>query len=271
MAQRRVSQIFTIALLMLSAPLIVHAQTTPTSVQLTWTAPGDDGTIGTASQYDLRYSTSAINSTNFASATRWISTPTPAAPGTSQTTTVTGLNSSTTYFFALKTGDDVPNWSVISNVVSKATLALPDITAPAPIAVNVGTVTDTTVVLNWSATGDDSLTGTASSYDIRYSSAPITLSNWSSASTVTGEPAPAASGTSQNYTVRGLTREATYYFAMRATDESANQSGLSNVPSATTTDTVAPSAILNLTANFMWMAWHSTSAVAVKPRMIVVR
>ena len=269
MAQRRVSPIIMIALLILAAPIISHAQTTPTSVPLTWTAPGDDGSIGTATQYDLRYSTSTITSTNFAVATRWLSTPAPAAPGTSQTVTVTGLNSSTTYYFALKTADDVGNWSLISNVVSRTTLAAPDVIAPAAIAINVGTVTDTTAALNWAATGDDSTTGTATSYDIRYSSVPITLANWSGATTVSGEPAPAAAGTLQGYTVRGLAREATYYFAIRATDESGNQSGLSNVPSATTTDTVAPSAILNLTANFMWMAWHSASAVC--PRMVVVR
>ena len=269
MAQRRVSQLIMIALLMLSAPVFAQAQTTATSVQLTWTAPGDDGSIGTASQYDLRYSTSIITSTNFASATRWVSTPTPSAPGTSQTTTVTGLNPSTTYYFALKTADDVGNLSVLSNVVSKATLAVPDIIAPSPIAVNVGTVTDTTAVLNWTATGDDTTSGTAASYDIRYSTAPITLGNWSGASTVTGEPAPAVAGTAQSFTVRSLARETAYYFAIRATDESANQSGLSNVPGATTTDTMPPAAILNLTANFMWMAWHSASAVT--PRMVVVR
>ena len=163
----------------------------------------------------------------------------------------------------------MPNWSVISNVVSKATLATPDITAPAPIAVNVGTITDSTVALNWSATGDDSLTGTATSYDIRYSSAPITLANWNAASQATGEPAPVAAGTAQTYTVRSLTREATYYFAVRAADDVGNVSGLSNVPSVTTPDTKAPSSILNLTANFMWLSW--TSAGALKPRMIEAR
>ncbi len=43
---------------------------TTTSVQLNWTAPGDDGSTGTATSYDIRYSTSAITAGNFSSATQ---------------------------------------------------------------------------------------------------------------------------------------------------------------------------------------------------------
>ncbi len=43
---------------------------TTTSVQLNWTAPGDDGNTGTATTYDIRYSTSAITAGNFSSATQ---------------------------------------------------------------------------------------------------------------------------------------------------------------------------------------------------------
>jgi len=241
------------------------AQTTPTSIQLTWTAPGDDGTLGTAAQYDLRYSASAITSANFASATRFDTTPTPTASGTSQTVTVTGLTPSTAYYFAIKTADNAGNWSTISNVVARTTPAAPDLIRPAAMAVSVTAIGDTSATLGWNATGDDSLTGTATSYDIRYATAPITGANWGSATQVTGEPAPAAPGTAQSYVVRGLGRDATYYFAIRASDESGNLSGLSNVASATTTDTLAPSAILNLSANFWWMGWRSARG-ATMPR-----
>ena len=268
MAHPRIWPLVMISVLALGASA-AQAQTTATSVQLTWTAPGDDGSIGTATQYDLRYSTSTITAANFGAATRWNTTPTPGAPGTSQTVTVTGLTSSTTYYFAIKTADDVTNWSAISNVVSKATLAAPDVTPPAAIAVSVTTVTDTTATLGWTSTGDDSVTGTATSYDVRYSTAPITLANWNAASQATGEPAPAVAGTAQTYTVRSLSRETTYYFAIRASDEIGNQSGLSNVPSTTTPDSMPPSAILNLTANFLWLAWHS--APAHQPRMVTDR
>ena len=268
MARSRLSHSILFAMMILGATL-AQAQTTATSIQLTWTATGDDGNAGTATQYDLRYSTAAINAANFASATRWVATPTPGAPGTSQTTTVTGLTPSTTYYFAIKTADDASNWSAISNIVTKATPAAPDVTPPAAIAVNVTAVTDTTASLGWTSTGDDSVTGTATAYDVRYSTSAITLANWNGATQATGEPTPAVAGTAQSFTVRGLARENTYYFAIRATDEIGNVSGLSNVPSATTTDTMPPSAILNLTANFVWFAWYAPSAV--KPGTIAVR
>src|SRR5439155_7084174 len=65
-----------LVLLSLAVASAAQAQTSPTSIQVTWTAPGDDGTVGTATQYDLRYSTSAITAANFAAATRWSATPT---------------------------------------------------------------------------------------------------------------------------------------------------------------------------------------------------
>ena len=119
-------------------PSVASAQAvTPTSVRLTWTTPGDDSLSGTASQFDVRYSTSAITAANFNNATRWTATPAPAAPGTGQSVTVTGLTPNTTYWFAIKTADEVPNWSAISNVISRTTLPAPDTIRPAAIT-NLG-------------------------------------------------------------------------------------------------------------------------------------
>lgn len=258
-----------IACLTAGAAVSAQAQTTWNSVTLTWTTPGDDSLTGTASQFDVRYSTSPITAANFASATRFVGTPTPAAPGTSQNVVVTGLSPGTTYYFAMKTADDVPNWSLISNVVSKTTASAPDTIRPYAVAnVSVTAVTDSSALLSWTATGDDSLTGTATSYDIRYSTSPITSANWSSATPTTGEPAPTASGTTQTFTVKGLGRQVTYYFAMKVSDDAGNLSALSNVPSARTNDTMPPARITNLAAGFVWFGWHSTSAgpLAVKER-----
>jgi hypothetical protein len=107
---------------------------TATAIQLTWAAPGDDGSTGTATTYDIRYSTAAITAGNFASATAVTGVPTPTAAGTSQSVTVSGLTPNTPYYFAMKTADEVPNWSGISNVVSAPTLPTgPDIpTVPVP-------------------------------------------------------------------------------------------------------------------------------------------
>jgi hypothetical protein len=85
------------------------------------------------------------------------------------------------------------------------------------------------VTLRWTATGDDSLTGTAAGYDLRMSDAPITAASWEAATVVNGLPAPLASGATQQVTVRGLTAGSIYYFALRARDDSGNWSGVSNV------------------------------------------
>ena len=252
-----------LCLLLLGAiPADSLAQSAWDSVQLNWTAPGDDSLSGTAAQYDLRYSTSVITAANFASATSVTGEPTPGASGASQSYTVTGLQPATTYWFAIKTADDVGNWSIVSNVVSKATGAAPDAIRPAPASVVVSAVTDTNATLAWTAVGDDSLTGTATSYQIRYSTAPITAANFASATAATGVPVPAAPGTAQNVVVHSLSRQVTYYFALRTVDNSGNVSALSNVPSATTTDTMAPAAIHTLAASFVWMSWHLSTAPA---------
>ncbi len=98
---------------------------TDTSATLTWTAPGDDGTNGTATEYDVRFSTAVITDANFSSATQAANVPVPSTGGTGETFTVTGLTANTTYHFALKTADEVPNVSTLSNVANATTRRTP--------------------------------------------------------------------------------------------------------------------------------------------------
>lgn len=89
---------------------------TNNSLKLEWTAPGDDGMSGTATSYEIRYSLSPIkNDNDFNSATLVASPPSPVAGGTKQTFIVSELTNSEVYFFALKTSDEVPNQSALSN------------------------------------------------------------------------------------------------------------------------------------------------------------
>lgn len=237
-----------------------NAQQTWNSVTLNWTTPGDDSLSGTAAQYDLRYSTAPITAANFASATRALGTPAPAAAGTRQTFTVGNLSPNTTYWFALKTADEVPNWSGLSNVVSRATTAAPDTVRPAALATTVTASTDSTVSLQWTATGDDSLTGTATSTDVRWSTSPITAANWATATQATGEPSPTAPGSTQNFTVRGLSRQVTYYFAARMLDDAGNVSALSNVVQVTTPDTAPPAAVRDMALGLLWLELATSAA-----------
>jgi ligand-binding sensor domain-containing protein len=94
---------------------------TGASITLTWTAPGDDGGVAKAREYDIRYSTTPITSSSFESATAVPDPLEPTVGGEEQSFTVTGLSSNTTYYFAIRTADEVPNWSELSNVVSART------------------------------------------------------------------------------------------------------------------------------------------------------
>ncbi|MCR4283820.1 MAG: chitobiase/beta-hexosaminidase C-terminal domain-containing protein [Parcubacteria group bacterium] len=95
-----------------------------TSITLNWTAPGDDGTQGATRSYDIRYSTSPIDDTNFSSTTQVTGEPTPKVSGTSESYPIAGLSSATTYYFALKTTDDAGNVSPLSNIASDTTHSL---------------------------------------------------------------------------------------------------------------------------------------------------
>lgn len=114
-------------------------------VRLSWTAPGDDGMRGTAARYQVKHSTSpiveqisgwpdrtpplpktraewearaaAFNARQRAFWSTWNAKgePPPGASGSKESFEVSGLKPGVRYF-ALKTWDDGPNMSVLSNV-----------------------------------------------------------------------------------------------------------------------------------------------------------
>ncbi|NIP44841.1 MAG: hypothetical protein GWO41_18010 [candidate division Zixibacteria bacterium] len=88
------------------------------SVRLTWTAPGDDGNVGQASVYDLRYSLDSLTDENWNAATQVENETSPKPSGQEEVLIVSGLEQGTKYFFALKSADEAQNWSNMSNVVS---------------------------------------------------------------------------------------------------------------------------------------------------------
>lgn len=100
---------------------------TLSGLTLDWTAPFDDDISGVAASYDLRFAVAPITQANFASATPITGEPTPGPQGTPHTVVVSGLNPGTLYYFAIRTTDEAENTSLISNVASLATLALPPV------------------------------------------------------------------------------------------------------------------------------------------------
>lgn len=129
------------------------------SATFTWTAPGDDGSTGTARYYDLRYSESVITEANFGDSEFIYECTVPVASGGQQSFVLEGLNPSTTYYFAVKAADDWRNLNGLSNVVSATTLGLPQASfTPAsaliPAAVVTGTLNNATFAINNQGTGD---------------------------------------------------------------------------------------------------------------------
>ena len=88
-----------------------------TSAVALWTAPGDNGNVGNATAFDLRYANFTINEGNFSQATP-MNAPQPGPPGTQECGDVFGLTPCQAYWFAVKTVDDAGNWSNVSNVPS---------------------------------------------------------------------------------------------------------------------------------------------------------
>ncbi len=93
----------------------------PTSAQFGFTATGDDSLTGTASNYDLRFSTDPINASNFKDATAAIVSQTPNEQGSDENIFITGLQRKTDYYFAIKAIDENNNASPISDVVMEPT------------------------------------------------------------------------------------------------------------------------------------------------------
>jgi hypothetical protein len=105
-----------------------------------------------------------------------------------------------------------------------------DLTAPAAVGdLTIAESKPESVVLRWSAPGDDDLAGSAFGYDIRFSSQPIAEATWSSATELVGEPSPRGAGSIEVVRVEGLEEGMPIYLALRSVDEAGNLSALSNV------------------------------------------
>lgn len=94
---------------------------TEDSISLQWLATGDDGNVGTATGYEIRYSQQEIVDDHWIDATVFNQSLAPRVSGEAEELTITGLSPSTLYYVALKVRDEAGNESLLSNVVSMKT------------------------------------------------------------------------------------------------------------------------------------------------------
>ena len=199
-------------------------------VLLTWTSVGADDQTGRATSYDLRSSSSAITSGNWASATQVSGEPNPREPGVVEQFYASGCDS---VYFAVKAIDAFGGSSVISNVVS-VKFDTTGIRPAAPLLTAEHEGGNHSAVVYVTASGADSLVGWGKEYDLRRSLSRITSANFSSATQVSGEPAPGCVGSYDQINVSSLVNCKTYYFAVKERDAFGNWSAMSNLDSVDT-------------------------------------
>jgi len=94
------------------------------TIDLSWTAPGDDESTGASTEYIIRYTTSSeITSANWDSAIDITNEPTPSLASTTENLTIGDLETGQTYYWAIKSKDKASNISEISNCASSSPLA----------------------------------------------------------------------------------------------------------------------------------------------------
>jgi uncharacterized delta-60 repeat protein len=105
------------------------ATSSPTfsSITLTWTAPGDNGTLGTATGYVVKYSTTGpiVTGADWNNAMNYSQSWMPLPAGSTETYDVTDLYSATTYWFAIEAYDEASNYGDTSNSPTATTLTPP--------------------------------------------------------------------------------------------------------------------------------------------------
>ncbi|MBK8576261.1 MAG: VCBS repeat-containing protein [Elusimicrobia bacterium] len=243
-------------------------------VNLSWSSAGDDGPTKTLTgNYRIQYATYTASwstgSTPSNAMTVTIST-TNVTPGVVVSTTLAGVPGGTTYYFALFTGDEIPNWSEVSNTES-ALVEDTDTVSPSTSTLGASTGTQPgNIDLSWLSAGDDGGSGNLfGDYRIQYATYTAswsTSSTPSNATTVTISTINVVPGAAQGHTVTGLVPTTTYHFVLWSKDNMNNWSEISNSTSALpSTVGYAPSsstltAVTGMSAGAINLSWNSAGA-----------
>ena len=178
-------------------------------IELTWTAPGDDGWSNPISggQYNIQFSSNYAVSWSTADA-QIENLSYAVNPGDPQSRTLDetdGLIPGTTYYFRLWTADEASNWSGLSNGATAWAQVVSF--APEPPTGLVAKPGNEKITLTWTANAEEDMSRywvyrstTSESYD--YSVARATVTH-----------------PTTRYVDTGLTNEVTYYYVLKAVNE----------------------------------------------------
>ena len=207
-----------------------YAAQSEATIQLTWMTPGDDDDQGTASQYDIYYSSNSFDENSLATATALSGAPAPLIAGSLQTLIIGSLPGESYYYFAIRARDESGNTGALSDVVEITTMSI----APSPVTNLLATSSSSTsVTLSFHGSHDDGDQGdAATAYDVRYKQGVLTSNNFDSAAQVLA--GLSVDGNTYSVTVTNLSPGTVYRFAVKAFDEAGNASYMSSVASAQT-------------------------------------
>jgi subtilisin family serine protease len=206
-----------------------HALST-TSASAHWTVSGDDSLSGTPARVLLMRAPFRLDEQSFSFGIL-VPTAPPGPAGTPDSVTVTGLPEGSTWWFAMRVFDRAGNGSAVSNSDSAS---LPGLAPAAITDLRVLSVAESTVVLAWTASGDDGNVGRPLGYRVAASPAPLDSAGFDAAPVQIRRPAFTDAGGGETLSVSGLTPGRRWRFAVRAVDRAQTLSAMSNVPEAIT-------------------------------------
>ena len=241
---------------------------------MSWTLPREQARP--LVKYDIRYAEERERLAQWKRAERVKHDLEPGAPGTADSIVIEKLTPNTRYYFAMRTSDATGEVSELSNIVDVMTedLLLPEhITDLAYVG-----GTDTSVTLSWTAPDDRRSGGRVVRYDIRYAEDRDTLARWDRANRVRHSLVPNAAGATEAITIEDLAPNHRYYVAITSIDHRGEESVVSNVVAASTTDTIPPQpvtdlSVANTTEHAVTLSWtvHADDAMHDTPESYELR
>ncbi len=216
-------------------------------VTVTWIFPGDEPTGPDEGIATVRYSKTRLmaDETDWALADGQKSFSYNASSGAVQISVVTGLETETTYYFAMKLVDELSRSSALSTVhpsivTNRPPVAISQLTAARGAANGAIDVT-------WTYAGDDDLPTVGGIYAIKYrTDGPILLdADWTAAPFQSSGVFTGTTGNVFQNTIGGLADGTTYYFAIRLQDPLGSLSGISTVSPSTATNRAPAIALTN--------------------------